>query len=275
MSTKPPALIEGDIAINLIDKIKRTNSTILELRSKIFAPIANISAEEAEHFSKSKKRIIKTEYGSTIIKGHLLNQNDKDLLDICFAEAHEIKHTSSGGVAFFVKEESISSYYYPEDVFNLQDIKIKFDRLQCSAVEFKTNDNMVLYSFNIISTVAYMENINTFYIELSSDYCRFFEEQFSINYKDMIKDIMQINSAEVKAIVRYLWSFPEGISISIEELYKCIGIDTNHYSERKKKLQKAKIIASLLEIKPFSIQILKSLSIVLKIQTLSSPMYCR
>lgn len=218
----------------LISKISRSTSTILELRSKIYAPVNTFSSEEKKNFAaKGKKRIITTQDGLVIVKGTMLTQTHRDILDCLFSEAVDVKPSKHGGLSMVVPTNGLLRSYKKKgiDDIDLAWIKNKIDEIQVSAFEFKTKDKKLLYSFNIINTFAYKEDLELYSIELSPDYCRFFEGQLSVGYKHEVKELLKLDSPLAKAIVRYFWSYLEPVSMTIGEIFDAVG----YYSGATKK----------------------------------------
>lgn len=237
----------------LIDKFAKSTSSVLEIRSKLYAPVTTHSAEEKREFkANGKKRIVETDAGFAIIKGTLLTQTHKDILDCLFSEAIEIKPTALGGLSMVVPTDGLLSKYNGTDDSDLSWIKNKIDEIQVSAFEFKTKDKTKLYSFNIINSFAHKEDVGLYYVELSPDYCRFFEEQLSLGYKDEVEKLLKLDSPLAKAIVRYFWSHQSSVTMTIDEVFNAVGYSSGD-SEKSKKMKKLILISSISSITSYGI----------------------
>jgi len=84
------------IEFDVVNKFEKTITTVNELRTGIFAPIDKISANSKTYkdfISNNRKRTIETSWGKTIIKGNILTQTHRDLLDciIVLMPANHVK----------------------------------------------------------------------------------------------------------------------------------------------------------------------------------------
>lgn len=237
----------------LIKKFSKSTSSVLELRSKLYAPISSFSSEEKKTFNANgKKRIVEIESGFVIIKGTLLTQTHKDILDCMFSEAVDIKPTKSGGLAMMIPTDGLLEKYRGSEESDINWIKNKIDEIQVSAFEFKTKDKKNLYSFNIINSFAYKEDLGLYAVELSPDYCRFFEEQLSVGYKDEVEKLLKLDSPLAKAIVRYFWSYQSSITMTIDEVFEAVGYNSGA-SVKAKKMKKFVLISTISSMSSYGI----------------------
>lgn len=238
---------------HLIRKFSKSTSSVLELRSKLYAPISSFTADDKRQFrANGKKRIVETDGGYVIIKGTLLTQTHKDILDCLFSEAIDIKSTKTGGLAMMVPVEGLLAKYKGFEESDINWIKNKIDEIQVSAFEFKTKDKKKLYSFNIINSFAYKEDLGLYAVELSPDYCRFFEEQLSVGYKDEVEKLLKLDSPLAKAIVRYFWSYQTAVTMTIDEVFNAVGYDPGE-SEKSKKMKKFVLISTISSMSNYGI----------------------
>ena len=86
---------------DIVKKFENSNATVSELRTGVFAPIEKISSKSktyTQFIENQKKRFIETSWGKTVIKGNILTQTHRDLLDCLFAGAKEcVAGRPSGG----------------------------------------------------------------------------------------------------------------------------------------------------------------------------------
>ena len=110
MKKKTQLTLEFDV----IRKFEKTLTTANELRTGIFAPIDKISANSKTYkdfIANNRKRTIETSWGKTIVKGNILTQTHRDLLDCIIADAKEVKELEGGAIAvYFSTTEILKSY---------------------------------------------------------------------------------------------------------------------------------------------------------------------
>ena len=102
------------LEFDVVQKFEKTITTANELRTGIFAPIDKISANSKTYkdfIENSRKRTIETSWGKTIVKGNILTQTHRDLLDCIIAGAKEIKELVGGAIAvYFSTTDVLKSY---------------------------------------------------------------------------------------------------------------------------------------------------------------------
>ena len=174
------------IEFDVVTKFEKTITTAGELRTGIFAPIDKISANSKTYkdfIENNRKRTIETSWGKTIIKGNILTQTHRDLLDCIIAGAKEIKELEGGAIAVYFSTTDILKSYSGKINTNTKWLKDKLDEIQNSSIEFKQNNTNDYYSFSIIDSHAFSTKHNSFGLILTPAYRKFFEEQLTINYK--------------------------------------------------------------------------------------------
>lgn len=238
------------IEFDVITKIEQTVATVSELRTGIFAPIDKISANSKTYkdfLANQRKRYIETSWGKTVVKGNILTQTHRDLLDCILAGSKETKELEGGGVAvYFSTTDILKSYSGNKKNTNTKWLKDKLDEIQNSSIEFKRSDNDDYYSFSIIDSHSYSTKHGSFGIVISPAYRKFFEEQLSINYKNELPKLLKIKSALLKAIVRFFWTHSTQSNMEIEQLLKTIGFPLESIRMKQKAVKDIKDNAELL-----------------------------
>jgi len=238
-------LLEFDV----IKKFEKTLTTANELRTGIFAPIDKISANSKTYkdfISNNRKRTMETSWGKTIIKGNILTQTHRDLLDCIIAGAKEIKELEGGAIAVYFSTTDILKSYSGKVNTNTKWLKDKLDEIQNSSIEFKQNNSKDYYSFSIIDSHAFSTKHNSFGLVLTPAYRKFFEEQLTINYKKELPKLLKVKSALLRSIIRFFWSHSVGSNMDIDNLLKTVGFPIESIRMKQKAVKEIKDNAALL-----------------------------
>ncbi len=239
MAKKKQLTLEFDV----IHKFEKTITTANELRTGIFAPIDKISANSKTYkdfINNGRKRTIETSWGKTIIKGNILTQTHRDLLDCILADAKEVKELEGGAIAVYFSTTQILKSYSGKINTNTKWLKDKLDEIQNSSIEFKQNNSQDYYSFSIVDSHAFSTKHNSFGLVLTSAYRKFFEEQLTINYKKELPKLLKVKSALLRSIIRFFWSHSIGSNMNIETLLKTVGFPLESIRMKQKAIKEIK-----------------------------------
>jgi hypothetical protein len=222
------------------------NATVLELRTGIFAPLNKIplnSAMGKSFIANKRTRTIETSWGKAIVKGNILTQVHRDILDCILVHAHDIRMANDGSVSCAFSPYEIAKHYYSKDSnvkINSKWLEKQITELQTSAIELRAKDSDEDFiSFNIVSLFAKStkvfskKNTPLYMVRISKEYVHFFANQLALNYRGVLNDLLTINSSLIKSIVRFMISH-QNITISLDELLKSIGYDINDLSKQSK-----------------------------------------
>lgn len=215
---------------DVVKKFEKTIATVSELRTGIFAPIDKISGNSLTYkqFVKNqRKRILETSWGKTIIKGNLLTQTHRDLLDCILTNFKEMKELEGGAIAIYFSTTEVLKSYSGKDNSNTKWLKDKLDEIQNTSIEFKRSENDDYYSFSIIDSHSYSTKYGSFGIILSPAYRKFFEEQLTVNYSSELPRLLKIKSALLRAIIRFFWTHSKASNMEIDTLFTTIGYPTD------------------------------------------------
>jgi len=245
MAKKKQLQLEFDV----VQKFEKTLTTANELRTGIFAPIDKISANSKTYkdfIANNRKRSLETSWGKTIVKGNILTQIHRDLLDCIIAGAKEIKELEGGAIAVYFSTTDILKSYSGKINTNTKWLKDKLDEIQNSSIEFKQNKTQDYYSFSIIDSHAYSTKHNSFGLVLTPAYRKFFEEQLTVNYKKELPKLLKVKSALLRSIIRFFWSHSTGSNMDIENLLKTVGFPLESVRMRQKAIKEIKDSTNLL-----------------------------
>lgn len=235
---------------DIVKKFENSNATVSELRTGVFAPIEKISSTSktyTQFIENQKKRYIETSWGKTVIKGNILTQTHRDLLDCLFAGAKEIKEMEGGAIAIYFSTSDILKSYSGTTSRNTKWLKDKLDEIQTTAIEFRTTDGEDFYSFNIISSFAYSTKHKSFGIVITPEYRKYFEDQLTVNYTKELPKLLKVKSALLRAIIRFFWTHSQASTMSIENLLQTIGFPMESIRTKQTAMKEIRDSAELLK----------------------------
>lgn len=235
---------------DIVKKFENSNATVSELRTGVFAPIEKISSKSktyTQFIENQKKRFIETSWGKTVIKGNILTQTHRDLLDCLFAGAKEIKEMESGGIAIYFSTSDILKSYSGTTSRNTKWLKDKLDEIQTTAIEFRTTNGEDFYSFSIISSFAYSTKHKSYGIIITPEYRKYFEDQLTINYTKELPKLLKVKSALLRAIIRFFWTHSQASTMSIENLLQTIGFPMESLRTKQSAIKEIKESTELLK----------------------------
>lgn len=221
---KKPAQIQSTMSFDVV-KFENFNSTVNELRTGMFAPVEKISGASLTYkdfVSNKRKRTIATKWGDVVIKGNILTQTHRDLLDCILAVSETPVEINTRGIAYYFKLSDVLAKYGNLRKGNYVWIKQKLDEIQTTSIEFKAKDSDKYISFNILEKTGFSDVQDSFGIVFSADYREYVEQQLTISYKDDLHKLLKIESALIKAIIRFFWTH-NNCNISIEQLLATLG----------------------------------------------------
>lgn len=187
------------------ENLQRATSSLLENSLPIFLPIKNIHKTKAQKiFIKNKGSLkVNTSFGLIEIRGRILGQNHKDILETLLCqEKFIIKKDNSIGVNFgrykFLQDlgRSTGNYQWLEE-------RIKEIRDFNFAIEYiDTKKERVKYGgFGIINKYKFEEN-NSMSIKFTEEFSNFYRKENLLDYKSYVPKISIIKEPFIKALVR-------------------------------------------------------------------------
>ncbi|EIE4559095.1 hypothetical protein LDI20_001536 [Campylobacter lari] len=222
----------------LINIKKNSTCTTMEIRLPIFAPINKATGKSKIfiEFQKNRRtRQVTTQWGEVFIKGSLLTQVHKDILDLIVSSAKKIIETKDERLLI---EFSISEVLkkYKDTGKNHKWFKNILEDIITTVVKIKDHNN-VEYYFHIIGSMKYDEGNNFVGIILSKEYLQFYRKTLSINYNKEVENIVHIENSFIKSIIRFFISHNK-INIEFDNLLTALGIDCNKTERNYRKLRK-------------------------------------
>lgn len=222
--------------LSLFSTFKTSNSTATELRVGIFAPITQITANSAiqKDFVKAGRvRKVTTNWGSIKVKGNILTQLHRDILDAIFTTAEYSETTSKGNVAMFFSGYNIQKFLGKKCTSNNTWLKKKLDEIKTTNVEFIDKDGNE-HDFNLTDSGGYSVKKDSFVIVFTEGYMNFFQSQVSVNYKSHMQALLNIDDALIKAMVRFFFTHANNMSIELLNLLNALGYPSHIPASLKK-----------------------------------------
>ncbi len=216
---------------NVVEKIESSTATITELRIPIFSPVQKLSGNSvtAREFKKNGGiRTIGTSWGKVEIRGRkLLTQVHRDLLDCIYTHASKVLPLPSGEVVLIFSQTKILKEYsrdsksdhwqnqtkwLKEKIKEIRDITVNY-------VDTKGNS----FDFNLISHLDYLEEHKAYSITLDKRYLKFYERELSVNYKKELNKLLKVDSALIKAIVRWFFTHKDKSRFKLMTVLEALG----------------------------------------------------
>jgi len=216
---------------NVVEKIENSTSTITELRIPIFSPVQKLSGNSvtAREFKKNGGiRIIQTSWGKVEIRGRkLLTQVHRDLLDCIYTHASKVLPLPTEEVVLVFSQTKILKEYSRDsksDHWENQTkwLKEKIKEIRDITVNYvDTRGNS--FDFNLISHLDYLEEHKAYSITLDNRYLKFYERELSINYKKELTKLLQVDSALIKAIIRWFFTHKKESRFKLMTVLEALG----------------------------------------------------
>jgi hypothetical protein len=207
-----------------VNKFENFNATVNELRTGIYAPIAQFTHNSVvmkNFIANKKRRTIKSSWGEVTVIGNILTQTHRDLLDCVLSVAEQPIAINDGRVAYYFSISDVIKKY-TKGLNNYKWVKEKLQEIQTTAIEFKGKEDEDFISFNILETVAFSKKEDSFGIVFTSNYRKYVELSLSIDYEQELSKLLKVDSALLKAIIRFFWTHKH-INISTNQVLISIG----------------------------------------------------
>lgn len=222
--------------IDLFETFKTSNATVTELRVGIFAPITQITANSAIHkdFVKAGRvRKVETAWGSVKVKGNIMTQIHRDVIDAIFSTAKYSEKTKNGNIALFFSGYEVQDFLGLKSKTNNTWLKKKLDEIKTTNVEFIDKIGNT-YDFNLTDSGGYSVKKDSFAIVFTEGYMNFFQNQVSVNYKSEMKFLLEIEDALIKAMIRFFFTHANDMNIELINLLEILGYPTHIPASLKK-----------------------------------------
>lgn len=221
---------------SLFETFKTSNATAAELRVGIFAPITQVTVNSElnlKFIEAGRVHKVKTAWGSVEVKGNILTQIHRDIMDAIFATASFSETTKRGNVALFFSAYEVQVFLGRKSTSNRTWLKKKLDEIKTTNIEF-TDKNGNKYDFNITDSGGYSVKKDSYAIVFTEGYMNFFQSEVSVNYKSEMKKLMGVEDAMLRAVVRFFFTHANNIQINFVKLLDTLGFPTHLPASMKK-----------------------------------------
>jgi len=244
---------------NVVDKIENSTTTITELRIPIFSPVQKLSGNSvtAREFKKNGGiRTIETSWGRVEIRGRkLLTQVHRDLLDCIYTHATKIMPLPNDEVVIIFSQTKILKEYSGEEKSKSWETQTKWLKEKIKEIRDITvnyvNTKGDSFDFNLISHLDYLEEHKAYSITLDSRYLKFYERELSINYKKELPKLLKIDSALIKAIIRWFFTHKKESKFKLITVFEALGFPVD--SPKSLQVAKREVKSRVGELQSFGI----------------------
>lgn len=244
---------------NVVEKIESSTSTITELRIPIFSPVQKLSGNSvtAREFKKNGGiRTIETSWGKVEIRGRkLLTQVHRDLLDCIYTHATTILPLASEEVTIVFSQTKILKEYSGDQKSKSWETQTKWLKEKIKEIRDITvnyvNTKGDSFDFNLISHLDYLEEHKAYSITLDNRYLKFYERELSINYKRELPKLLKIDSALIKAIIRWFFTHKKESTFKLMTVLEALGFPVD--SPKTLQVSKREIKSRVGELQSFGI----------------------
>lgn len=244
---------------NVVEKIENSTTTITELRIPIFSPVQKLSGNSvtAREFKKNGGiRTIETSWGKVEIRGRkLLTQVHRDLLDCIYTHATKILPLPTEEVVIVFSQTKILKEYSGEDKSKSWETQTKWLKEKIKEIRDITvnyvNTKGDSFDFNLISHLDYMEEHKAYSITLDNRYLKFYERELSINYKKELQKLLKVDSALIKAIIRWFFTHKKESRFKLMTVFEALGFPID--SPKSLQVAKREVKSRVGELQTFGI----------------------
>jgi hypothetical protein len=243
--------------MNELTRFRTAPVTTTEAKLNLFAPVDKI-------YDHSKYQIYTVVYedsrNKVSVSGTRLTQIHRDILDIALFHGSyriedEIEQTIP--VRTFSLYE-IQKHLQYKNRYNNKWLIEKLQELKRATIVIYDKEMKEEIEFNIIRVAKRSDKIQEFILVFEELYFQFFEKQVSIDYKELLPDILSLKHPQTKAVVRYLLSHTAGHQINIDKALQKVGVIGGN---RNLEVSRKYVLDELQEIgDKFNIEIIKTTS---------------
>jgi len=244
---------------NVVEKIENSTTTITELRIPIFSPVQKLSGNSvtAREFKKNGGiRSIETSWGKVEIRGRkLLTQVHRDLLDCIYTHATKIMPLPTEEVVIVFSQTKILKEYSGTEKSKSWETQTKWLKEKIKEIRDITinyvNTKGDSFDFNLISHLDYLEEHKAYSITLDNRYLKFYERELSINYKKELPKLLKIDSALIKAIIRWFFTHKKESRFKLITVFEALGFPVD--SPKSLQVAKREVKSRVGELQSFGI----------------------
>ncbi|MBD3797613.1 MAG: hypothetical protein IE887_07720 [Campylobacterales bacterium] len=240
--------------MNNLTRFRVAPVTTTEAKLNIFAPLDKLNPQnyqiETTVYEDDKHRVA--------VSGIRLTQLHRDILDIALFHGD---YKLESEIEENIPVRTFSLYKIQEHLqhkqrHNAEWLKEKFAELKRATIliEYKEDDEDI--EFNIIRVAKRSHKLGEYVLVLEELYMAFFKKEIGIDYKELLPDILSLQHAQTKAVVRYMLSHQAGHKINVDKLLRKIGVQGG---QRNLEYHRNQVLEELEEVgSKFNIELVKT-----------------
>lgn len=191
---------------NVYLKGNHPTSTVIQSRLPAFCGVKKSTKKNVELVT------IQNAYGTLTYEKNRLTQKHRDILDWVFSFHLEAMPNGDGSVTYWFNPYTMLKDF-GQSKPNIEDLRNWIGEMRTATIAVETNKFYVETSIITESGYEKLNNNNQswkfgegdlYQITISKRFISFFENDLHIFYNKLLPDILKIESAEIRAIVRFL-----------------------------------------------------------------------
>lgn len=227
----------------LISIINQSTNSVNQMRNVMFLPYDNIYQTNIYKEFKANDRKISIFENSRYrleITDFLLSQKHRDILDIVFSTAKIKPLEGDRAYVDFTINSILSELGLSDGTENRNTIIKYLEELKRVNIKLIIKDGLFKDNlfFNLCDISAHSEKLNKYVLVFNEMYLYMFQKDILVNYNFYLPQILKLESATLKALIRYIIS-NDWINHQLEDLLSEIEIKketmtTRNFNKTKK-----------------------------------------
>ena len=197
--------------------------TTADAKLNLFAPVDKIINPENYQMETV---VYEDDRHKVIVSGTRLTQIHRDILDIAlFHGSYKLEEEIAEDMPVRTFSlHQIQKHLNHKQKNNQAWLRKKFKELKRATILLYDKQEDEDIEFNIIRVAKHSYKLGEFILVMEELYMAMFEKQVSINYKELLPNILALRYPQTKAIVRYMLSHQKGHQINIDKLLRKVGV---------------------------------------------------
>lgn len=192
-------------AYQINKNLERATSSFLENTLPIFLPVRDVKRTKANKIFLSNDRVLFVEslFGGVEIRGRLLGQNHKDILEMLLCQKKILIKSDNSIAVSFGRYKFLQSLGWSTGNYKWLEHRIKEIRDFNFAITYFNNEGkrVEIGGFGIIETYKFEED-GKMSIKFTKEFTEFYRKENLLDYSSYAPKIAKLDSPFVKAVVR-------------------------------------------------------------------------
>lgn len=253
--------MKGTNITSLISVVNKGTSSVNQMRNIMFLPYDKIGNTKIFKEFKSNNMeavLFENSHYKLEIRGQLLSQFHRDILDVIFAEGKLEPMAGERGYVHF------SIYSILKRLGLRTDGEENYKRIEKKLKELKKVDFVLTsreglfegdwVAFNLCDRAEYSKKLQEFVLVFSDSYLSMFQSDIMVDYNKYVPVLVQMQSATLKALIRYVIS-NDFMNKPLDVLLEEIEVKRTDMTNRNFNIVKQKIKSHKEELEAFGITI--------------------